>query len=408
MPSLFRGPTIDEARAAAKRRLGPSAVVLEERCVRRNGVKGLLGATEYEVEADYPAPPAPKALPEPPLKKSPRRRSPFAQGVYEEAFEAALNASPKNEEELESLRQEVRHMRALLHRLNRSTTPWRDEITQLRRAFEESRPVTSGPAKVRRLLENSGIDGRLARSLSRQLRKAADDDGELLEAYGDALVDRIDVAPWPLATGDDKLVAVVGPPGVGKTTTAAKIAARAIADFDLSVTFVAADIYRVAAIDQLARYASLLGADMEVATTKAELHAITRRAKTDLVIVDTSGRAPDDADGVEAALGVSRLDDEETTGWEGRARHVLLCLPASLRSTDAEALVRRYECTSPTSIAITKIDLTTAPGGLVVAPAYADLPVSTLCLGQRVPEDISPASTGAILGHLCADLRGTK
>ena len=188
MPSLFRGPTIDEARAAAKRRLGPSAVVLEERCVRRNGVKGLLGATEYEVEADYPAPPAPKALPEPPMKPK-RKRAPFAQGVYEEAFEAALNASPKNEEELESLRQEVRHMRALLHRLNRSTTPWRDEITQLRRAFEESRPVTSGPAKVRRLLENSGIDGRLARSLSRQLRKAADDDGELLEAYGDALVD---------------------------------------------------------------------------------------------------------------------------------------------------------------------------------------------------------------------------
>jgi len=406
MPSLFRGPTIDEARAAAKRRLGPSAVVIEERCVRKTGVKGLLGATEYEIEADYPPPPAPKALPAPPMKAS-KRKSPFARGVYEDAIDATLGGG-KNDEELEALRQEVRHMRALLHRLNRSTTPWRDEISQLRRAFEESRPATSGPAKVRRLLDNSGIDGKLARSLSRQLRKAADDDGELMEAYYDALVDRIEVAPWPLATGDKKLVAVVGPPGVGKTTTAAKIAARAIADFDLSVTFVAADIYRVAAIDQLARYASLLGADMEVATTKEELHAIARRAKTDLVIVDTSGRTPEDPDGLEAALGTSRLDDDQPTGWEDRARHVLLCLPASLRSADAEALVRRYECTSPTSIAITKIDLTTAPGGLVLASAYADLPVSTLCLGQRVPEDISPASTGAIVGHLCADLRGTK
>jgi flagellar biosynthesis protein FlhF len=401
MPSLFHGPTIDDARTAARERLGADAVLLEERCVRQGGLRGMLGATEYVVEADYPAPPE---LPAPPLPL-PRRKA-FANGVYDLIDTPVREAN--NHEDIDSLKQEVRHMRALLHRLNRSTTPWRDEMSQLRRAFEESRPAPSGPARIRRLLDQSGIDGRMARGLGRKLRKYADREDELFEAYRDHLADMIRVAAWPLANNDKKLVALVGPPGVGKTTTAAKIAARAINDFDMSVTLVAADIYRVAAIDQLSRYATLLGADIEVAATASDLHAIARNAKTDLVIVDTSGRAPQ-ADDVAADLGAGRLDGDKETGWENRTRHVLLCLPAALRSTDADELARTYECTGPTSVAVTKIDLTQAPAGLLLGTEYADLPVSTLCAGQRVPEDISPASTGAILGYLAPDRsKGTK
>ncbi|MCA9623006.1 MAG: hypothetical protein KC731_28500, partial [Myxococcales bacterium] len=152
----------------------------------------------------------------------------------------------------------------------------------------------------------------------------------------------------------------------------------------------------------------LLGAHLEVAASADELHDIVAKSPSDLVLVDTSGRAPTDEAGLEAALAGPR-SAEEAVIWGDRERHVLLCLPAALRSADAGDLTRAYGLTKPTSVAITKIDLTTAPGGLLIASDQSNLPISTLCTGQRVPEDISPASAGAILGHLAADrTRGSK
>jgi flagellar biosynthesis protein FlhF len=195
------------------------------------------------------------------------------------------------------------------------------------------------------------------------------------------------------------VIGIVGPPGVGKTTTAAKIAARAIAD-DKTVTLVSCDTYRVGAVDQLKRYAKLLACKLMVVKTAEAMHKAIRSADTDIVIVDTAGRGPTDEQSPEAALGQERLLRDAPTGWEQLKRHVLLCIEASLRSVDAEQICRRYAVCGPTALAITKLDLTGAPGGLIHGAVSSELPVSTLCMGQRVPEDIAPATRGRILDYI--------
>jgi flagellar biosynthesis protein FlhF len=164
-----------------------------------------------------------------------------------------------------------------------------------------------------------------------------------------------------------------------------------------TVTLVGCDSFRVGAMEQLACYAGLMGAELATARTSDELRAILDNASTDVVIVDTSGRPPT-ADGVEIALFPARRAGREVSTT--RSRHVLLCVPAALRSHDAVRVAKRYGALAPTSLAITKIDETEAPAGIVHASWATRLPVSVTCFGQRVPEDIAPATVGALVAHV--------
>ena len=89
-------------------------------------------------------------------------------------------------------------------------------------------------------------------------------------------------------------------------------------------------------------------------------------------------------------------------GTVARHRDTLLCLPPSLRATDAERFAAAFAPAGPTGLVLTRLDETRSPVGRVHASVSCQLPVSVLCFGQRVPEDVAPATTGAILDYLLA------
>ncbi len=129
-----------------------------------------------------------------------------------------------------------------------------------------------------------------------------------------------------------------------------------------------------------ARYGELLGAPVEIARSASDLSGILARATTDLVFVDTSGRSPSpDAPECVLAAGMFRAAAEH----RGFARHVLLCVTASIRATDAARVCSAFSQSEPTAIAVTKIDETDSPAGLVHAAFAAKLPLSVVCAGQR-------------------------
>jgi flagellar biosynthesis protein FlhF len=386
---VFRGKNLAEARKTAHEILGDDSVVLTTRSVRRGGISGLFGGADVEIAATA----APSDEP-----ASSRRKGPFAASAYAEP-----ETAPKRDP-LAVLRSELRgEIRAVRVALSRPTPTRIDradellaEVSAMREALELIAPASMRDDRGASVLRATGIEGGAATSLARALRMQGDGQSSVEEHLRDALSNLVTVAPWPLATESRAMIAVVGPAGVGKTTTIAKLAARARME-GRSVMLVTCDTFRVGAIEQTRRYADLLGAEFAIAAKAETLAGVLSRCRSDLVFVDTSGRttAPDAAEQLLAAEAFGSASERARF-----TRHVLLCVTASTRAADASHVSKTFAHTEPTAIVVTKLDETETPAGLVHVPFAAKLPVTILCAGPRVPEDIAPATMGAILDGL--------
>jgi flagellar biosynthesis protein FlhF len=397
-PQVFRGPTLDDAQRAAREALGDGAVILTARKVQRRGLRGLFGGMDIEVSATRDAaPPPPPLRPVRDADAAPISPRPFATSAYAveppRARPSVPPPSPRPADVI-SARADAKAMQNLVARVAPPPSPAIEaEIAALRDAVDRlSEPVLPKTGALAKALRETGLEGKAAAELAKNLKMAGGGAGT--DALRDALADMVRCTPWPLAEQGPALIALVGPSGVGKTTTAAKLAARAMHEMHKSVTFVTCDGVRVGAFEQIDRYADLLGARIVPARSPAELQRAVDSAETDLVIVDTAGRSPTRMDSPERAL-------RALPGPRGgRTRLVLLALPASIRAEDAGRFAREFALTRPTAMAITKLDETVVPAGLVHGAFAAKLPISVLCFGQNVPEDIAPATTGAILDYL--------
>lgn len=425
MHQVFRGRTLDEAKQAAVTTLGSRAVIVATRKVTRTGIAGMLGGHEFEIAAtpaDEEEPPtmtrARRSLTSEVARRTlltEARRSmtterdaerPFSEGAYEES-EAPTTPGPTDElAKLRSeLKAEIRAVRLAATRVPAPTVAAAaaipaeliTEIAHLRAMMDEMlAPAISKKSKLGQLLDARGIEGASAVALIRRLKSDVENESvDLRERLRDAAAEEIRVMPWPVAHEGRAVVAMVGPAGVGKTTTAAKLAAHAIRS-GKSVTLVGADAFRVGAANQLQRYAELLGAQFEVAATAGELARVLAHDTSDLVIVDTSGQAMPEPNAPESFIARS----SEGEGLDGRARYVLLCVPAAIRAADARRVASRYGALGPTGLVVTKLDETDAPAGLLHASHATRLPTSVLCFGPQVPDAIAPASRGAVLDHL--------
>ncbi|OJY30209.1 MAG: hypothetical protein BGO98_26070 [Myxococcales bacterium 68-20] len=337
----------------------------------------------------------------------PRSEALFAAGVYRDDDDDEPNGAAKGEiaQLRAELRGEARALRLALARPTKVPAELLAELATLRAEVSELLAAPRRTNAVASAIRARAIEGAAAAALARLAKKSEkvkggtapseDDedsfDNRSLRAACGALV-RIAPSPQARVQEGRAIVALVGPAGVGKTTTAAKLAAHARMA-KKSVALVSCDGFRVGAMDQLGKYAELMDARFHTATTPEELAEIIRNENADVIIVDTSGR-PVEPDSTEAWLGAPELRKGS------RRVEVLLCVTASLRASDAARVHRDFATTRPTALAVTKLDETDAPAGIVHAVFATRLPVSTLCAGQRVPEDIAEATDGAIADYL--------
>jgi len=286
------------------------------------------------------------------------------------------------------MRNEVRSIRAQVTRTNGAAEIGR-EIAAMRAALEELKPVPTAPKRgdlVGAFLRSRGIEGHAATRIAAHAKNSTET--ELDVKLRAAIAETVTLAPWNDELEGRRIVAMIGPSGVGKTTTVAKLAARARMN-GKSVALVSCDGFRVGAVDQLERYADLLGASFHVARSAAELASVLEEETADVVFVDTSGRPPT-ATAPEAALAARRKKGAPVPV------EVILCMPASIRAADAARVFGVFVSLVPTSVCVTKLDETDAPSGLVHGPIAAKLPLSVICAGPRVPEDLSSANHQAV------------
>jgi flagellar biosynthesis protein FlhF len=302
---------------------------------------------------------------------------------------------PRNED-VAVLRGEVKtELRALRNALAAATatSDVAAQIEDLRELLEAivARRRGNGRTNVfTNALARAGIEGDALRKITMTLGKTKKDSPEASTAFRNALAASFRVTDGPLMKSGRAIIGLVGPSGVGKTTTSAKLAANAL-QMGLTVQLVACDTFRVGATFQLQRYADLMGAEFATASSGDDLDRVVMNTKADIVIVDTSGN-PTESNGIARWLRTKEI--------AGRRRNVLLCVPAALRAADAQRLATVFGNAQPTEICITKIDETNAPGGIVHAARALRLPISMVCNGPRVPEDITQATTDGLVDAL--------
>jgi flagellar biosynthesis protein FlhF len=179
-------------------------------------------------------------------------------------------------------------------------------------------------------------------------------------------------------------VALVGPTGVGKTTTIAKLAGQLCHAAGLRVALLTVDTYRIGAVAQIQTYAELLGVPLHVVRTPAEMRAaVSAERDADLLLVDTTGRSPRGTEGIASLRRIlGEVPDLE----------VHLVVSATTKGTDLEEILRRFRPLRYRPLLATKLDEATSVGPLLGLALERDLAVSYLSTGQEVPDDLEPAT----------------
>lgn len=189
-----------------------------------------------------------------------------------------------------------------------------------------------------------------------------------------------------------KVLTFIGPTGVGKTTTIAKIAANHAVLGRGRVTMLTLDTYRIAASEQLKTYGRIMGVNVEVIHNAKELKQSVNKHINDVILIDTAGRSQRDRKCIEELKGFLAIDAPMHT-------HLVLSI-ANKDETIYEAL-KTFGSIPLDSLIFTKLDETSSYGTILNVAVAAKKPVAYLTIGQRVPEDIWLATSDKIARLIC-------
>lgn len=197
-----------------------------------------------------------------------------------------------------------------------------------------------------------------------------------------------------LLPGKTKYVFFLGPTGVGKTTTIAKIASSFKIEAKKDVALLTADTYRIAAVEQLRTYAQILGIPLKIVYSASEIASEKEELdKHELVLIDTAGRSDKNKESIDEVRELIDTIPEEQ-------REVYLVLSATTKYRDLVRITKSYSDIGSFKLIFTKMDETETIGNLYNVLMLTKAPLSYVTFGQNVPDDIMKADTQSIAKQL--------
>jgi len=365
----FRAKTMQQALDLVRRELGTEATVLHTRELNSGLLGRLFRGLEYEIAAATNV-------------RVPARVEPAATGAPTSSLTAPTESQDYRNRYRDELRQQFDQQYDELHELS-------EKLRERARQSPQGQ-LPEALFQVYTDMIESDVEESVAQELLEQLRShavVAGNDPLALRAELLKMLESEVCVTGPLQTsaGAGRVVALVGPTGVGKTTTIAKLAANYRLRENKSVGLITVDTYRIAAVEQLRTYADIIDLPMEVVSTPREMReAVARMSNLDLVLMDTAGRSPRDEVRIQELKSIlAEADPAEV--------HLVLSAVGGARSLTSTA--ERFAPVGTTALIVTKLDEASGVGNLLSVTRGCRLPVSYLTDGQNVPDDIQVAQS---------------
>ncbi len=374
----FTAPTMPEAMQQIRSELGSNAVILQSKEVKKGGVLGFFQKKQFEVYAALD--------PEPTPRVKQKSYEPLVDTNEDKAFDMHTQDRVNESNDDMHILAEIKQMKKLLE----VTTAANEDIPK---------GLTTNFIWPYTYLINQEVTPLLAEEIVLQVQQnlEAEEMEEHAHLIKDELhkeiVQRLKAIEKSTFTYDEHIVHFIGPTGVGKTTTLAKIAAKAKLEKNKRVAFITTDTYRIAAIEQLKTYARILEVPIEVAYTKEEYdEAIQKLSGYDQIYVDTAGRNYRETSFVKdlTAL-IDRPNNDQAT---------MLVLSLSSKSNDIEAIYHQFNNLPNQSIIFTKVDETRQFGSLLNISLHEERQIAFLANGQDVPNDVMVSTPEVISSYL--------
>ncbi len=386
----FQGKTEAQAVESAKKELGNGVVIMNVRNVKNKGILSFLKSQMVEVTVALEDEPVNTVVP----KKAEPKSQPLIQDIpsKEKAPAAPKEEGPKQgqapgkEADPQAGNKQLEEKINTLHTLLEQQLQKPEEAKDEAEEQEETEVDRFMKLLYYTMLENE-VKEQYANQIVDEIKKINKPNMPFNYALANTYQKMILKFGKPMeitpAEKGPKVIFFVGPTGVGKTTTIAKIASKFSVEGDKKVALLTADTYRIAAAEQLRTYANIMEVPFRVIYSTEEIEQALRDFRDyDFIMVDTAGHSPQNEAQKETMIGFIHSVD-------GLAqKDVFLVLSATTKYKDLISIADSYSAMTDYNLIFTKLDETSTLGSLLNIRLHTGAPLSYVTYGQNVPEDI--------------------
>ncbi|RFU68876.1 flagellar biosynthesis protein FlhF [Bacillus sp. V59.32b] len=366
--------SMNEAMKQIRGELGNEAVILSSKPVYSGGFLGMFKKRSIEVVAAV----EPVARQNPPVQKQKQKRQPQNNPPTDVNLNrSSQSAGPPSGEILKELSELKELLKGINHEASDIYAKYPGPLKEMYALMEKQ--------EIDYQLRGEVMDALLGKWFSHKDGASTPEVKGWLEAE---LIEKLEKVPHHEKPFQKKYINIVGPTGVGKTTTLAKVAAESMIKQNKKVAFITTDTYRIAAIDQLQTYAKILNVPIEVAYNLDDFkNAAEKFAHYDLVFIDTAGR---NFRNQEYVRDLKTIIDFE------REMETFLVLSLTAKQNDMEEIFEQFSIIPIKQLIFTKADETSSFGTMLNFIVKHGIGAAYITNGQNVPDDIEKASPSLI------------